>query len=245
MNDFFARHFVWQVYFEDHGALAWITISYRRAVSNHMDVKFDEDAEIINAGLLGFAAEDNDLMVMDGFLALIPDGALLSCAMRTRKRVLLLWERSAYDYVFAGQDKQVVRATFDGRLYNSDGTNGDVLFIGGVAAAHTEDSIQHWVKVIERDVMFQVDTERLMAWASLLDVYQAIVYTLSTEIHMIARNKPETIPQARAALGVVATRYGFVLPPVLSLQVSRSTDCCGRVRSRAPLPGICSDRHSI
>ncbi|MCG8352468.1 MAG: hypothetical protein MI924_32280 [Chloroflexales bacterium] len=213
MSDFFTRHFVWQVYFEDHGALAWITISYRRALSNQMGVKFDEDAEIINTRLLGFAAEDEDRMVMDGVLALIPDGALLSCALWRLQNVLLLWERSAYDHVFAGQDKQVVRAAFDGRLFNTEGSIGDVLFIGGAAEAHTKDSIEHWAQVIERDVMSRFDTERLVAWKSLLDVYQAVMYTLSTEIHMIARNEPETIPRARAALGSVAARYGFVLPP--------------------------------
>jgi hypothetical protein len=213
MSDFFARQFVWQVSFEDHGALAWITITHERALSDQMSVKFDEDTELVNAGILGFAAENGGRMVMDGFLALIPDGALLSCALRTRKRMFLLWDRSAYDHVFAGQDKQAVRAAFDGRLFNTDGTNGDALFIGGASDAHTEERIQHWTQVIEHEVTPQFSSYWTTVWKPLLAVYHAVMYTLSTELHMIARNEPATIPQARAALGEVAARYGFVLPP--------------------------------
>ncbi|HEY0607061.1 MAG TPA: hypothetical protein VGD58_29350 [Herpetosiphonaceae bacterium] len=213
MDAFFERNYVWQVYFEEIGPLAEITLSFRRARADGSGVEFDEDPQIITERVLDVINGEDDQLVMDGFLALIPDGQLLSCSLRVLRHRLLILEFEDYDHSFAGYDKQVVKNTFEGRLFNTDGSNADLLFIGGERTAHETATIKHWSKVIESRALRASADTIAAAWEPVLNVYEAVIYTLSTEIHMVTRNNHAPISRIQPALADVAARYGFVLPP--------------------------------
>lgn len=212
-DSFFERNYVWQVYFEALGEQAHITLTQRRAYADGSGRKFDEDPQIIDGRTLDLLHDEDDRFIMDGFLALIPDNRLLSCAIQVLRRRLLIWEFEDYDYIFAGFDKHIIQRAFDGRLFNTDGTNGDILFIGGERTAHETATIKEWSKAIEHDIFRKVGNVPGAAWEPVLDVYEAVSYTLSTEIHLRMRHDHDRIEESRMALARVATRYGFVLPP--------------------------------
>lgn len=212
-DDYFEQHYVWQVYFEVVGPLSEITLSFRRSRSDGSGVKFDEDPAIIDRGILDLINGEDDDLVMDGFLACLPGGKLLSCALRVLRRNLLFFESEAYEHVFAHYDKNVVKQAFERRLFNTDGTNGDLLFIGGDHAAHATPTILRWCKVIESDAMHHSGVALIAVWEPVLQVYEAVAYTLDTEIHLFTRNDDDLIKRIKQALTEVATRYGFVLPP--------------------------------
>lgn len=208
-NDFFARNYVWQVYFEVHGPVAEITLSYRRALPDGTGVKFDEDPDTV----LNRVTDQDDQLVMDGFLALIPEGELLSCAMRVVKRILLIWEYQDYQHIFAEYDKHVVKRAFDANgLFNTD-SSIDVLFIGGDRAAHETTTIISWAKTIQRDILQRYEVEGGAAWNPVLEIYKSVIYTQTTEIHMLTHNKRDPLERARMVLKQVAARYQLVLPP--------------------------------
>jgi hypothetical protein len=209
MDAFFEQNYVWQVDFDTQDTVAEVILSYQRALPDGKSVKFDEDSNTI----LDLAADADDHLVMDGFLALIPPGELLSCAMRVSRRALLIWEYMDYQHIFAEYDKQVVERAFDTNgLFNTDGSI-DALFIGGDRVAHESATILSWVRSLSRDVISRYETEGRAVWAPALDVYTAIIYTQTTEIHMLTRNEHKRLRDARSALNKVAARYGLVLPP--------------------------------
>lgn len=208
--EFFRRNYVWAVYFEDHGPIAEVTLTYDRALPDGDTIKFDEDPD----RFLDIANDADERVVMDGFLALIPNGELLSCSMRdTRHLLLIFWGYQTYKHFFVGYDKQVLKQQFDRRLFNTDGGDPDIVFAGGERAAHTPEQITRWAKVIKRDIVGSRQATPMTAWQPLLDVYRAILYTDSTEIHLVTRNTGRELERARAALAKVARGYRMVLPP--------------------------------
>lgn len=198
---------VWQVYFATHGPLLEVTLSYRRHLPDGSGVKFDEDPDTI----LDLAAEQDEQIVLDGFMALLPPDALLSCAMRTTGRWLLIWTKPDIEPVFAEYDHAIVRRAFDGRLYNSD-SNIDALLIGGERTAHQPETVKQWVNAIEKDILRTSGDDWVAAWQPVLDVYEAVIYTQTTEIHLLTRNTGGRLERARTALAAVAARYGLRLP---------------------------------
>lgn len=205
---FFEQNYVWQTFFELHNSYVEIVLTYNRLLPSGESIKFDEDPE----GILDLSIDADDHLVMDGFLALIPEGKLLSCSMRSVKHTLLVWEQSYRKHVFAEYDKQKVLAEFEGRLWNPD-SSADFLFVGGGRDAHSISAIEHWAKVLEGGVVHRSDTDWLSRLEQILGIYKRIIYTQTTEIYMLARNEEDIIRQVRADLSEIASRYGFILPP--------------------------------
>lgn len=209
MTSFFEQNYVWQVYFEEYGDLATITLSYRRDRGNGLSIQFDDDPSCI----LNLAADEDDRLIMDGFLALIPDAQLLSCAMLVRKPRYLIWGVEDYKHIFAAYNKHVVRSTFNGHLFNTDGTGSEMVFIGGDRVAHTTSLIKEYATKIEQHVLRTYGAEHIAAWVPILNTYTSVIYTLSTEVHMVMRNQSDLMRRARQGLNKVASRYGVILPP--------------------------------
>jgi len=199
--------YVWLIYLENLGSMVKVTLTYERILPDGSSITFDADPAMI----LDTATEQDEQIVLDGFMALVPPDALLSCAMRTT-RWMLLWTKPDIEHIFAEYDHAIVRREFgDGRLYNAQG-NIDALFIGGDRAAHQTSTIKHWATTIEKQVLPMSGQEQIQAWDAVLAVYQAVIYTQTTEIHLLTRNTGDALNQARAALSAVAARYGLRLP---------------------------------
>lgn len=198
---------VWEVYFETHGPLLEVTLGYRRRLPDGSSVAFDADPR----PTLDLAADEDERLVLDGVLALLPPDALLSCALRENSRWLLIWTKPDVEHIFAEHDQAIVRRAFDGRLYNPEGSI-DALLIGGERAAHATGEVKRWAAAIEKDILPSAGAERVAAWQTVLNAYQAVIYTQTTEIHLLTRAGSAAAVQARPALAAVAARYGLRLP---------------------------------
>ena len=205
---YFAQNRVWQVYFDVTDSLAEVTLTYRRLLADGTSVKFDEDSH----GVLDLSTNADDHIVLDGFLSFIPDGELLSCAMRDVKHVLLIWEREDYQHIFAQYDKQIVRTAFEGRLWNPD-SSADFLFVGGNKDGHTTPTIKHWAKVMQEQTLRQSGADRKATIDQVLGLYSLVAYTQTAEIHILTSNGHDQAEKMKATLGAVASRYGMALPP--------------------------------
>src|SRR5262245_61729273 len=138
-----APPYLWNVDFATSGGLFEVILTYLRLLPDGRTVKFDEDTD----GRLDLAADEDDRLVMDGLLALIPDRAPVSCALRELRRVALVWEVEDYRPVLADWDKETVRTTLKGRLWNAD-SSADFVFAGGETSDHTGVAIRRWAKTL-------------------------------------------------------------------------------------------------
>ena len=202
--------YIWDVALASAGPLAGALLRPYRLLPDGRSVKFDEDPELP----LNLETGQDEALLRDGVLALLPDGTLLSCAIRvTRLSAMLIGSRS-YQHIDAGRDKQAaLRALETNGLYNGDGANGDALLIGGAPEAHRSEAVIGWARRIEREILGQIGPAGWLApWAPLLEQYDASIYTVSGEIVLAARSGALGPAQIRAALAEVAARYGFALP---------------------------------
>ncbi len=199
---------VWAVYLDRLGAVLTITLTYHRLLPDGRSVKFDEDP----AGPLDLAADQDDRLMEEGFVALIPPGKLMSCAMRTRARKLLFWDRQEIQHTAAGYELAVVRELFAGRLYNADGASPDALFVGGGPADHTTPAIVAAASALAQ-LLGQQSRASEADWLRVLGSYQAVLYTESTEVQMVTRADRAIVATSLSALASVSRRYGFELPP--------------------------------
>jgi len=206
---FFEQNHIWQVYFDTIGSLTEVTLTYHRLLPDGATVKFDEDPH----GVLDLSSGEDDHLVMDGFLSLIPDGELISCAIRSVKHVLGVWERAEYKHIFAEYDKQIVRTTFEGRLWNPD-SSADFVFVGGDRDAHTTATIRRWIGVMQQELLQQKPEDPIPTLEKVLSFYNAVIYTQTTEIHILTSGeRGQSSSRMKAALELVASRYGMALPP--------------------------------
>lgn len=201
---------VWDVALASAGPLAGALLRPYRLLPDGRSVKFDEDPALP----LDLETGQDEALLRDGVLALLPDGSLLSCAIRATRRSVLLIASRGYQQAYTGQDKQAaLRALESNGLYNSDGSSGDALFIGGAREAHRSEAVIGWAGRIEREILGQIGpTGWLAPWAPLLEQYDALIYTLSGEIILAARSGTLGLAQIRDALAEVAAHYGFALP---------------------------------
>jgi hypothetical protein len=196
---------VWNVEFEVCDAVAQITLTFDRLLPDGTAIKFDEDPN----GKLNLAAEEDERLVMDGFLALIPDGELLSCALRDGARFFGLGDAINYKYVFVDSDRTAVDAALDGRLWNPDSSR-DYVFVGGESIAHQPAALKLFVK--ELNTRPTGPTNLDLRFERTLSVYRGVAFTEGTLIRMIYSVSDAVITSARQVLAQVASRYGYVLP---------------------------------
>lgn len=205
---------IWDVTFEEAGPLARAMISYRRLLPDGWGVMFEEDTEWV----LDIANEEDEHLVMDGFLALIPRGVPLSCAIRATVGGLLGFFRyDRYRVVFAGEELALVQRTFEiNGLFNTDGCNPDLLFAGGPPEAHEAKEIERQAEAVKR--LLKVSRKpQGEGWEALLRTYTAILYADCTEIYSVALREQVPLAHSRAALAAVAARYRLTLPPLTTL----------------------------
>ncbi|HLZ31626.1 MAG TPA: hypothetical protein VKV73_30260 [Chloroflexota bacterium] len=196
---------VWLVEFAVRGPLAEITLTFSRRMPNGAEVKFDMDRD----GLLDLATDQHERLVMDGMLALIPEGELISCGLRETQRAFLVFDSLGYRHVFADHDRSVVAAEFDGGIWNPD-SSPDLVFVGGRPADHSADAIVHAAQRLARTRPPADDEpvrEVLSTYAELIVVNGAVV-----RVRRPAEVGREFFASAEAALSNVAAKYGYALP---------------------------------
>jgi hypothetical protein len=202
--------YVWDVALASAGALAGALLRPYRLLPDGRSVKFDEDPALP----LNLETGQDEALLRDGVLALLPDGSLLSCVIRVTGLSVMLSGSRAYRQIYAGPDKQAaLRALESNGLYNSDGASGDALLIGGSGEAHRSEAVIAWAGRIEREILGQIGpTGWLAPWAPLLEEYDALIYTVSGEIILAARSGTLGLAQIRDTLAEVGAHYGFALP---------------------------------
>lgn len=198
---------MWHVLFANEGPFIRVTLTFERLLPDGRSIQFDEDPEPV----LDLTSDQDERLLLDGFLVLPPDGMQLSCALH-RLRDWIVWEWTEFQHIPAAYNRQVVRSAFTGRLFNTD-SSIDILFAGGDAAAHTRDRIVRAASFVEREIAQKPDGMREAALIQVLAVYPALVYTQNTEIYLLGRQPDLSLAEVRAALTSTATRYGLALPP--------------------------------
>ena len=204
---FYEQNYVWQVYFDTSTSFTQIILTYNRLLSEDRFIQFDEDQ---NSILVTEQAEDEQFL-LDAFFTLIPENERLSCAMNATKHVFL-WEKAYHQYIFAGYNREKVLSEFKGRLWNPD-SSPDYLFVGGDESSHTGEAIEQWTRVMSAEVLPQTHQAWEQILGEILTLYERIIYTRSTQIHMLMFADAEQIAAIRARLSTVAAQYGLVLPP--------------------------------
>lgn len=200
---------VWAVYFDPGDRIATITLTYHRLLPDGSTIKFDEDP----ACHLDLASEEDDRLLREGFMALIPPGQLMSCALRVLRRALLVWEYTDFEHIAAGADRELVAAAFAGRMYNPDGASPDALFVGGTPADHATTTILAAATRLTRLLQGPTGADEA-AWEQALGPYTAIFFTESTETRMVTRADGTAYARAAESLAAVAGRHGLALPPL-------------------------------
>lgn len=198
---------VWLVNVEDFGPVVRVGLTFLRLQKDGTAVKFDEDPN----GVLDLDAEEDQRIVADGLLALIPNEALVSCALRDFERVLLIWERMCYRHVHTGTDRLLLDSVLEGRLWNAD-SSADFLFAGGAVDDHTPQVVDRWTQWMREKVLGQPWDRATRAVAAPLEVYAAVGYTRTTEVNVFLRNGAAGVEHARQKLAAVAAKYGMRIP---------------------------------
>jgi hypothetical protein len=194
--------YIWDVALASAGPLAGALVRPYRLLPDGRSVKFDEDPALP----LNLETGQDEALLREGVLALLPDGALLSSAIRVGSH--------GYRHIYAGQDKQAaLRALETNGLHNGDGASGDALLIGGGREVHRSEAVIGWASRIEREILGQIGPAGWLApWAPLLEEYDGLIYTVSGEIILAARSGALGSAPIRAALEGAAARHGFALP---------------------------------
>lgn len=198
---------IWHVELAQRDAVGEVTLSHWRQLPNGDLVDLDGDPEV-RLDLEG--GEDAEL-VMDGLLAVLPDGEQLSCAVWESRSHFLIFESEGYRYIDADRDKAKVRAAFaDGALKNSDGLP-DFIFVGGSPESHTEEVV---IRTASRIGKLRLGGPREAAADELLSTYTVVAMTSVSLIHVLRRIEPgeDFAASVRAALNKAAAPHGFEVP---------------------------------
>lgn len=200
--------YTWQLHFDIIRSVCEVTLTYNRLLPDGTTVKFDEDPH----GILDLSLDEDDHLVMDGVIALLPSHQLISCTLRDVRRVFGVWQQTEYKHINAGYDTDIVRTAFEARLWNPD-SSVDFILIGGDAEAHTTTAILHVVKLLNEQVLGHEGDARIHAIEHILEYYSVIVYTQTTEVHVVSSMEGEqTLAQIKGALAMVASRYEMIIP---------------------------------
>jgi hypothetical protein len=195
----------WLVYFERHGPVVEITFTYRRRLPGGESIRFDEGPTTLD-----LANDADDRLVMDGFLAALPEGELLSCATLTTRPFLRFWEPALqWRHEPADHDKELVRAAFQGQMGRGDSTP-EFVFVGGDEAAHTSPAVRRAVDAL-RTGRWTFHPDPVAALRDALTAYEGVAWSRETETGLFLRDRPGLLDDTRARVAEVAARYGVIL----------------------------------